>query len=152
MSSVDPLKHLCARVLSITSEISEQFWEAVSQVNITSTMLRHNYDDQARLNYGLAAMRPSWDKHGNVLYHELEGETAGGFKVTIASGKEICRHYCSLRERSKYYVWHKGGGPNGVKEEKFAQQGQLWYLKEDWEERTNSSSLLGMEWLREISV
>lgn len=143
------------QVLSMTSEISEHFWESVSQVNVTSTMLRHNYDDQARLNYGLAAMRPSWDKHGNVnvLYRKLEGETAGGFKVTIASGKEICRHYCSLRDRSKYYVWHKGGGPNGVKEkEKFAQQGQLWYLRKDWEKRTNSSTSLGMEWLREMSV
>ena len=134
-------------------KISEHFWEAVSTVNITSTMIRHNYDDQARLNYGLAALRPSWENHGNVLYRELKGETAGGFRVTIASGKEICRHYCSLRERSKYYVWHKGGGPNGVKEkEKFAQQGQLWYLREDWERRTNNSSLSGIEWLREISV
>lgn len=124
-------------------------------MNITSSMIRHNYDDQARLNYALAAMRPSWgdkDKRGNVLYRELNGETAGGFKVTIASGNEICRHYCTAKDRSKYYVWHKGGGPNGVKEkEKFAQEGKLWYLKEDWERTTNSSSLLGADWLWEIS-
>ena len=125
-------------------------------MNITSTMVRHNFDDQARLNYGLEAMRPSWGdprKRRNFLNDEHTGVTPNGFKVTIASGREICRHYCNIKDRSRYYIWHKGGGPNDTKQKvKYAEEGKLWFLRKDWEAKTNSSSSVGEDWLKEISV
>lgn len=137
--------------------ITEQFWEAVSKVNITSTMTQHSFDDQAQLNYGLDAMRPSWGdprKHRNVLYHKQTGVTPSSFKVTIASGREICHHYCTLKERLMYYVWHKGEKQNDTREKMgfAAEDGKLWFLKRDWESRTNNSSLLGEKWLQDIAT
>ena len=117
-----------------------------------STVLPVSLNDQARLNYAISALQPDWGntESKSILKDEWKATTGAGFNVTVLPAKYICRQGCSRKYRSQYYVWHKGGLKSDGKM-RYAQQGRLWFLRKDWENRTTNSSAIGEEWLREIT-
>lgn len=117
-----------------------------------NSVLPNSYNDQARLNNALLKLGVKWGKSykQDFITTDWNGTTDIEFNVTILSGLKMCRHLCSKTHINKYYVWHKGGsGTDGKR--KYASQGGLWYLKNDWEELTKSSDLKGIHWLRLIT-
>ena len=118
-----------------------------------STVLPKSYNDQSRLNHALDQLRPDWgdSKTHDIMDKEWVGTTKSGFRVTILPGKHVCRQKCARKRRDMYYVWHKGGSGKEGKVS-YAQQGRLWFLRKDWEEVTNSSRTIGIEWLRGIAM
>ncbi len=118
-----------------------------------NSVLPNSYNDQARLNNALLKLDVKWGERQNLDYATTDwrGTTAIGLTVTILSGQVVCRQSCSKANIDKYYVWHKGGsGKEGKK--KYALRGGLWYLSSDWETLTEKSTLVGVDWLRSISI
>lgn len=128
------------------SQHAEIFWDAMSDV------LPNSMNDQARLNFALSVLQPDWGEtvSKNILTDAWMATTPCGFKVTVLPARSICRQDCNKKHRSEYYVWHKGGQSSEGKM-RYAERGRLWYLRRDWEERTNVSSATGTDWLREIT-
>ena len=69
--------------------------------------------------------------------------------MTILNEKYICRRTCARKRKSLYYVWHNGGKSSEGKI-KQAKKGQMWYLRDDWTERSHDSIAKRTEWLKEI--
>ena len=125
----------------------ETFWKTIS------TVLPESMNDQAKLNYAISALHPDWGNttSKSIMRNEWTATTPSGFNVTVLPAKYICRQACSKKHRSEYYVWHKGGKSSDGKIST-AQQVNLWFLRKDWEARTNNSSITGKEWLKEITA
>ena len=135
-------------LFSLSLTHTEIFW------NIISTVLPKSLNDQAKLNYAISALHPDWGnntKSKSIMRDEWIAITPSGFNVTVLPAKYICRQGCNKKHRSEYYVWHKGG-PSSDGKMKSAQRGNLWFLRKDWEERTSNSSVIGEEWLKEITM
>ena len=112
------------------------------------------WNDQIKLNNALKAMHPDWgDTEGkSILDDEQIATTQSGLKVTVLPAKYVCRQDCNKDKRDQYYIWHKGGKKvsSGKKANLNSKKVRLWFLREDWEDRENSSST-GEDWLREIT-
>ena len=91
-------------------------------------------NDQARLNFALLAMDPDWGhtRQLNIHDHKKVAVTPSGFKATILPSKLACRHECSTKPKSSYYIWH--GHVSGI-EKKVDEENTagLWFLRDDWE-------------------
>jgi hypothetical protein len=137
----------CGHFMLKSSPQTETFWKTMSNVLPTCT------NDQAKLNYAISALHPNWGNttSKSIMRDEWTATTSSGFKVTVLPAKYICRQACSRKHRSEYYVWHKGGKSSDGKMST-AQRGNLWFLRKDWEARTSNSSIIGEEWLKEITV
>lgn len=117
-----------------------------------SSILPKSMNDQARLNNAISSLQPDWGnvEAKSIMDNEWVATTPTGFKVTVLPAKYICRQQCSRKHRSEYYVWHKGG-LNSDGKMMNAKRGRLWFLRNDWENRTSNSSATGQQWLTEIT-
>ena len=84
---------------------------------------------------------------------EYEGETKNGVKVTLPPHRQICRSsHCRLEWHKDVYVWHKGSHEKTKEaKRKSALQDNVWLLRNDWQQRTKQSGLVGREWLEMIA-
>lgn len=118
-----------------------------------SHVLPKTLNDQVKLNNALDAMHPKWESYANkdTLYNEKKATTPDGFKVTILPSTYVCRQTCDIQNKEQYYVWHRGGSRSTEGKRVYAKRGRLWFLRMDWESRSNSCLKKGEEWLREIA-
>ena len=108
-----------------------------------------DYNDQLKLNTALTRMSLQWHDNATPKTDFWQARNAGGFTVTILNEKYVCRRICARKRKSLYYVWHNGGKSNEGKIKR-AKKGRIWYLRNDWVERTQNSTAKGIDWLREM--
>lgn len=112
------------------------------------------YDDQIRANIGLTMMNLVFNKTGLYENKNWRGRNQGGFTVTILHFLIICRWTCKQEERASYYVWHsqhhlKANGL-AMREIETLKSDHTWFLRKDWSQVAETSTAMGIEWLREM--
>ena len=108
-------------------------------------------DDQAKLNIALTKMDLKWNEVALQDDKTWVGRNDNGFAVSILKYAHICRKTCNKKERRLYYVWHHGGKFIEGKLER-ARLDRVWFLRDDWAERLQNSSVVGVEWLQEMKT
>ncbi len=108
-------------------------------------------DDQGKLNYGLKALDVTWlNSNCNHTTTTIHGIGNNGLQVSILPYKDICRlDECRVDERSKYYIWHKGGHRTRREKLRAARDGKTWFLMHKWNAINNN--FLGRDWLKSIA-
>ncbi len=106
-------------------------------------------NDQLRLNVALAAIgiKPK-DPSTDISLKAWSGSN-GHFLLSVLPTITVCRSGTCLWKRSQhYYIWHRGGGRSSEGKRKDAKA--FWFLRDDWETTSRTSSL-GYQWLAEIA-
>ena len=112
------------------------------------------YNDQNRLNHALAYMNPIWEGDVQTMNKSVDrwkATTPDGFTITILSEKEMCRRGCTAESLVESYVYHKcscGASKADLHNNKLGP----WYLRDDWEEISKTSTAVGEEWLKEVTI
>lgn len=118
------------------------------------------FDDQVKLNYALEDCHIKWQSGGRSIQNQaITGQCSenllGGLKVTILPETVVCRKCLYEVHDNSYYVWHRMTKKSGNVKVKRAQEGSVWYLKDDWNIssslRRETHQLTGLEWLKTIS-
>ncbi len=115
-------------------------------------------DDQGNVNLALEELRIQWmnlrpDTDIDTFNHEIYGICMQNkIIVVLLPFNIICRHTCTANRRNRYYVWHALAiKENRTVENKKgqAQVGRAWFLRDDWEHRTEG--ITGLDWLKSVT-
>ena len=139
--------YLC-NVPTISCTSADYFWRVVSTLGHFSKR-QYNYDDQARVNYALKAMRIKWDKSDISIAASFGWTLKERLHVTALPTTQVCRT-CKESGKSLYYIWHKRGQKDGESKIKTAEESGFWYLRNDWE--TVRTDARGALWLGQLAL
>lgn len=130
--------------VAISFNSSEEYWNGMKDIH------RECVDDQGKLNYGLKALDVKWHSNSNHQNVTVCGQTRNNLRVSILPYDDVCRlDTCVLNQRSRYYVWHKGGLRSRKMKLNSAREGKVWFLQFKWNSVHND--YVGNEWLRSIA-
>ena len=131
----------------------ELFWEKFAHV------LPETFNDQVKLNAALFKLNIHWKDHGpkdawSIKIEAWTGEGDEGLSIVILPDSYVCRQTCSTKniDTLNYYIWHKGGKKSEEGKATNAYGAGLWHLRHNWERSAKSTSAVGGEWLKSITV
>ena len=130
---------------------TEEYWDTLSRSDLFAGK-RYEYDDQARINFGLNKLNITWKADAQKLH---SGNIAVGvcqnyLTVTVLPPTMICRK-CSENQKNSYYIWHHNSLKNQHQKIITAQKINTWLLQKNWRKKLRASSLKGTDWLVDIS-
>lgn len=110
-------------------------------------------DDQKRINFALYKSKLKWNSmpKDHQYQHASIGISDNGVRVAALPRKYICRKSCTIQPMSEFFIWHmSGGGHSASWKSKHDAKSQVWFLQQDYNKRTISSSVTGMKWLEQL--
>ena len=139
----------CLTIIKIClPHITETLWNAMHSKRMDKTV-----DDQIRINLALHKSNLSWKS--KTLYDNQSnvGINKDGVSVAVLPPKYICRLTCVLNESSEIFIWHKsGGGHSALWKSHQNSKSHIWFLRRDYEKKSSSHDLTGLQWLEWITL
>ena len=101
-------------------------------------------DDQLLMNEGLDMCGIKWHRTSSSMTGSCSRYV--NLTVTLLSLTDVCRHCAN---NINYFVWHERVPKKAKLKKQAAENGKVWFLKEDYDDKVD---LKGLEWLYKISV
>lgn len=128
--------------------VTELFW------NKASSVYNDTIDDQVKINHALSSLKVRWfteSSCSHVSECTVYGRAWGGLNVVLLPEQIVCRHCTYNSPHTDMVVWHQLVEKVGKSKEKVAKSRKMWYLKPGWRRISSGSSLVGGEWVQQIT-